>query len=57
MKFYSVPELAKILEISECAVRNNARLGTLGIKAVRIGKLWKFPADSVAAFFEKIKQE
>lgn len=57
MKFYSVSDLAKIFEVNECTIRNNARKGTLGIPAIRIGKLWKFPVESVAAYFEKIKQE
>lgn len=57
MKFYSVSDLAKIFEVSESAIRNNARKGTLGIPAIRIGSLWKFPAESVAAYFEKLKQE
>lgn len=57
MKFYSVSDLAKIFEVNECTIRNNARKGTLGIPAIRIGKLWKFPVDSVAAYLKKIKQE
>lgn len=54
MKFMSVTEVAQILEVDVTTVRRCARLNKYPFRALRIGGLWKFPADEVRAFAEGI---
>lgn len=47
MKFLSAPEVAKILGVDQTTIRANAAKNRLGFRCVRVGKLWKFPAEEV----------
>lgn len=47
MTFLSAPEVAKILGVDQTTVRANAAKNRLGFRCVRVGKLWKFPAEEV----------
>ena len=52
MKFMSVTEVAAVLEVNETTVRRNAKMNKYPFRALRVGGLWKFPADEVRAFAE-----
>lgn len=52
MKFMSVSEVAAVLEVNETTVRRNAKMNKYPFRVLRIGGLWKFPADEVRAFAE-----
>ena len=47
MKLITAQEVAKIMGCAESTIRTNAIKGTLGIPAVKVGKLWKFRDEEV----------
>ena len=47
MKLISAQEVAKIMNCAESTIRTNAKTGTLGFDAVKIGSLWKFRDEEV----------
>lgn len=47
MKLISAQEVAKIMGCAESTIRTNAKKGTLGFIAVKVGSLWKFRDSDV----------
>ena len=47
MKLISAQEVEKIMNCAESTIRTNAKKGTLGFDAVKIGSLWKFRDEEV----------
>lgn len=47
MKLISAQEVAKIMNCAESTIRTNAKKGTLGFEAVKVGSLWKFRDEDV----------
>ena len=47
MKLISAQEVAKIMNCAESTIRTNAKKGTLGFGAVKVGSLWKFRDEDV----------
>lgn len=47
MKLISAQEVAKIMNCAESTIRTNAKKGTLGFAAVKVGSLWKFRDEDV----------
>ena len=50
MKLLSSKEVAELLHIKEITVRVNAEKGRLGFRAIKVGKLWKFPEEDVITY-------
>jgi excisionase family DNA binding protein len=53
--FFSIPELAKILGVSRIAVYKKVKAGI--IKAVRVGKTFGIPKESLPAILGKVLKE
>jgi excisionase family DNA binding protein len=47
LKLISAQEVAKIMGCAESTIRTNAKKGTLGFTAVKVGSLWKFRDSDV----------
>lgn len=47
MKLITAQEVAKIMNCAESTIRTNAKKGTLGFTAVKVGSLWKFRDEEV----------
>lgn len=47
MKLITAQEVAKIMGCAESTIRTNAKKGTLGFTAVKVGSLWKFRDEEV----------
>lgn len=47
MKLITAQEVAKIMGCAESTIRTNAKKGTLGFEAVKVGSLWKFRDEEV----------
>ena len=47
MKLITAQEVAKIMNCAESTIRTNAKKGTLGFEAVKVGSLWKFRDEDV----------
>ena len=47
MKLITAQEVAKIMNCAESTIRTNAKKGTLGFGAVKVGSLWKFRDEEV----------
>jgi excisionase family DNA binding protein len=47
LKLISAQEVAKIMGCAESTIRTNAKKGTLGFTAVKVGSLWKFRDEEV----------
>lgn len=47
MKLITAQEVAKIMNCTESTIRTNAKKGTLGFEAVKVGSLWKFRDEDV----------
>lgn len=47
MKLITAQEVAKIMGCAESTIRTNAKKGTLGFGAVKVGSLWKFRDEDV----------
>ena len=47
MKLITEQEVAKIMGCAESTIRTNAKKGTLGFTAVKVGSLWKFRDEEV----------
>ena len=47
MKLITAQEVAKIMGCAESTIRTNAKKGTLGFTAVKVGSLWKFRDEDV----------
>ena len=49
-KILTAIEVAKMLRVSPCSIRLQARKNTLGIPAFRVGKAWRFHESDVKKF-------
>ena len=47
MKLITAQEVAKIMGCAESTIRTNAKKGTLGFTAVKVGSLWKYRDEEV----------